>query len=743
MKTNAPHAPAAQSSRNSQTGSASDGPISCDVVLRDQEERLRLALDTAGMGTFVWYIPEDRGDPDARTLSLFGRSADCSLDLKTVLTACLHPEDAPGYANAIQQACDPAGNGTLRQEVRVHHPDGSLHWLSITGQTYFEGTPPCAMRMVGMVQDITGRKVQERHAALLADITAELYSARTSSEIMESASAKVLKHLGLSRCAFVEIDDSACLANVLHDFRAGPMPAVKGTWNLSNFHTAEELAELRAGRPIVIHNVLAAPRSFDAAGRFAQLRINALVTAPYVWHGQWRFALSAVSTQPRHWTEDEVQLLQEISIRVWTQIDRANVEEALAADLRDTQLLRDLGARLVTEADVQTLYDEVLAAAMKLTHADAGSVQILDADARALLLLSTHGFPADATVRFRSVDASSATSCGFALMTGQRTVIDFDDPALEDSKGDLRWHVRAGYLSAQSTPLIARSGRPIGMISTHWRKHRRPTEHEFRFLDLLARQAADLIEQRQAEQALRHSRDEAEQALQVKDRFLAILSHELRTPLTPLLMGVEYLLEEEGLSSHVLETLEMLRRNVLLESRLIDDLLDVTRASRGIMEVIRAPMDFHESVQHAIEVCRSEAEAKKHHLTVALDAARCQMDGDHARLQQVVWNLLKNACKFTPAGGQIHLRTSNRSENILLEVRDSGIGFSADAVDKIFEPFTQASTDIMRRFGGLGLGLAISKAAVLAHGGEITATSEGTGNGATFRVVLPLASPFH
>ncbi|PSB65380.1 histidine kinase, partial [Chroococcidiopsis cubana CCALA 043] len=185
--------------------------------------------------------------------------------------------------------------------------------------------------------------------------------------------------------------------------------------------------------------------------------------------------------------------------------DRKIAEAAIAADLKDTQLLRDLSARLVTEDDIQAIYQEIVATAIALTRADAGSIQILDEATQELVLLTTQGFERNMIDRFYRVNAGSNTPCGMALTTGERTFVDFDVPESEDPHAEMRLHREEGYLSAQSTPLIARSGKAIGMVSTHWRKHHRPSDRELRFLDLLARQAADLIEQRQAEAALRES----------------------------------------------------------------------------------------------------------------------------------------------------------------------------------------------------------------------------------------------
>ncbi|MEH1841862.1 MAG: ATP-binding protein [Nostoc sp.] len=185
--------------------------------------------------------------------------------------------------------------------------------------------------------------------------------------------------------------------------------------------------------------------------------------------------------------------------------DRKQTEAAIAADLEDTQRLRELSARLVTEGDIQTLYQEIISTAIALTQADAGTVQILDEATEDLLLLATQGFECNMTEHFYRVNASSDTPCGMALKSGGRTFVDFDVPESEDLDGSYRMHVEAGYLCVQSTPLITRSGKAIGMVSTHWRKHHRPSDHELDFLDLLARQAADLIEQRQAQAVLHES----------------------------------------------------------------------------------------------------------------------------------------------------------------------------------------------------------------------------------------------
>ncbi|MBD2067701.1 GAF domain-containing protein [Leptolyngbya sp. FACHB-671] len=196
----------------------------------------------------------------------------------------------------------------------------------------------------------------------------------------------------------------------------------------------------------------------------------------------------------------------DITDRKRVEAERKQAEAAAAADLEDTQRLRELSTRLVAEDDIQTLYQEIVATAIALTRADAGSVQILDEATQDCLLLAAQGFEQTIIERFYRVNASSNASCGMTLATGDCAFIDFDGPH-KDLDASVRWHFEAGYLSAQSTPLISRSGKVIGMVSTHWRKHHRPSDRELRFLDLLARQAADLIEQRQAQVTLRESEE--------------------------------------------------------------------------------------------------------------------------------------------------------------------------------------------------------------------------------------------
>ena len=232
----------------------------------------------------------------------------------------------------------------------------------------------------------------------------------------------------------------------------------------------------------------------------------------------------------------------------------------------------------------------------------------------------------------------------------------------------------------------------------------------------------------------------AEEASAAKDHFLAVLSHELRTPLTPVVTGIALLKDDPSLSDRGRHLLEVAGRNLELESRLIDDLLDVARVARRLVELDKRRVELSSIIDRAVEVCQPDIEARGLHFGVDYGPHPYVIEADAARLQQVFWNLLKNAIKFTPLGGCVGVRCRSDDGHVVVEVNDTGIGIEARDLDRIFDAFAQAERSLRRQFGGLGLGLAISRALVEMHGGGIEARSEGLNKGATFRVRLPLVA---
>ncbi|PYI87519.1 MAG: hypothetical protein DMF03_13230 [Verrucomicrobia bacterium] len=297
--------------------------------------------------------------------------------------------------------------------------------------------------------------------------------------------------------------------------------------------------------------------------------------------------------------------------------------------------------------------------------------------------------------------------------------------------------VRAmGISSLMAVPLPAHD-RVLGTITMVNASSRPCGTKELSLAEELAQRAALAVDNAALYKSAREARAQAERASLAKDRFLAMLSHELRTPLTPVLASVSALEGEEQMPSTLRDSLQLIRRNVELEARLIDDLLDLTRISKGKLQLSCETVDAHKLLQNALEICRSEIESKHLKFTSDFSAAHVRLEADPARLQQIFWNLIKNAVKFTPAGGKLSVRTSNGSTGeFCVEVEDSGRGIDPELLPRVFNAFEQGER---AHLGGLGLGLAISKALVDAHHGRISAESAGRNQGAKFTVAFPLS----
>jgi two-component system CheB/CheR fusion protein len=276
-------------------------------------------------------------------------------------------------------------------------------------------------------------------------------------------------------------------------------------------------------------------------------------------------------------------------------------------------------------------------------------------------------------------------------------------------------------LQVSAGPLLAPDDRVLGCVLT--------------LTDVTARRRAEL----EAERA----RHEAEAANQAKDHFLATLSHELRTPLTPVLAVISGMQDDDRLPADARAHLAMVQRNVELEARLIDDMLDLTRIARGKLELRREVADLKHVLDHALQTASGDLLQKRIKLVIDLAAADHGVWADTPRLTQVFWNLFSNAVKFTPAEGAITVRSwreeAPAGAQIVVEVADTGIGIEPDVLADIFDAFKQGEQAITRRFGGLGLGLAISKAIVELHGGSLAAASDGRGRGSVFSVRLPVS----
>lgn len=260
-------------------------------------------------------------------------------------------------------------------------------------------------------------------------------------------------------------------------------------------------------------------------------------------------------------------------------------------------------------------------------------------------------------------------------------------------------------------------------------------------VEVIAGTTRDVTERKRFEQELQRARDEALAASRAKDDFLAALSHELRTPLNPVLLLASDAANNFALPEELRATFETIRKNTELEARLIDDLLDLTGIARGKLQMKRSPVDVYDVLRDTLSNLAPEFHEKRVTLALELTQERAVVDADAARLSQVFGNLLRNAVKFTPPGGRVTIRSRQDGQATEILISDTGIGMTAGEIERVFAAFTQgdhASDPKGHRFGGLGIGLAIARSVVEAHGGELKASSDGRDHGSVFVVRLPL-----
>jgi signal transduction histidine kinase/CheY-like chemotaxis protein len=403
-----------------------------------------------------------------------------------------------------------------------------------------------------------------------------------------------------------------------------------------------------------------------------------------------------------------------------------------------TRLLR-VGSLFLRDGNLEQVLGEIVDAAIAISGADFGNVQILEPESGDLRIAAHRGFPAW-WVQFWNQVAAGHGVCGTALERGERVIVEdvehspiFDVPSLEMQR-------RAGVQAVQSTPLIGRSGKPVGMLSTHYRRPTRPISGALRTLDLLARQAADILERASAEQALKEANLRLVEADRRKNQFLAVISHELRNPLAPLRNSVRVLAGAVPGEEAARRAQAVIGRQVEHLTHLVDDLLEVGRIVSNRVHLRRENLDLNELARGTVEDHRGVFAGKGVALEVHTAPGAVAVNGDRTRLAQVIGNLLHNAAKFTPKGGRtlVAVEADGPHRQAIVRVQDSGRGMAPETLPHIFEPFIQADSSLAHTEGGLGLGLAIVKGLVELHAGSVEVGSAGMGKGATFTVSLPL-----
>jgi PAS domain S-box-containing protein len=419
------------------------------------------------------------------------------------------------------------------------------------------------------------------------------------------------------------------------------------------------------------------------------------------------------------------KIMRDISERKRAEEALRDSERRLAMELTAVTRMQQVSTRLVQADDFPALLTEILEAAIEITGADMGNIQLLEGGV--LKIVSQRGFDAPFLDFFNVVRESEGT-CGTAMQRGARVIVEdiTTSPVFAGTKA-LDVLLAARVRAVQSTPLVSRIGRMLGIFSTHYHAPQRPGERELRLLDVLARQAADSIERMQADLALR-------EADRRKDEFLAMLGHELRNPLAAVRNAVAIASLDETRRT---PALDIARRQVEQLGRLVDDLLDVARITQGRILLRKERVYLAPIIERAIESIRSFIESRGLHLAVAFPSEPIRIEADPARLEQVFLNLLSNAGKYTNVGGRIDVITARDGDDAVVRIRDTGIGIAAEMLPRLWDLFAQADRSLDRRQGGLGVGLTIARRLIEQHGARIEAHSEGVGKGAEFVVIFP------
>ena len=485
------------------------------------------------------------------------------------------------------------------------------------------------------------------------------------------------RKMNVSRVLYAEVQDDGT-AFIRRDWTAPGFPSLSGQHKTMDDFSPEVIAALRAGRTVVNDDVARDPRTSRYAAAYSGIGVRADLIIPYVRAGVLKVVLTLQSAQPRSWREQELQLVHETAERTWSAVEAAQAQGALRAERDQSKYIFDSMAEGFAALDRNWIILRMNAEGLRLTQLTAEQV-----------IGKNHW-----DVWPEMLGGETERVYRRVMETGKTEIIE----------------MRVELPNQQTSWMEMRTHRALdGGIAFFFR---------------------DVSERRNVQEQLTL-------ADRRKDEFLAMLAHELRNPLAPIGAAADLLQIAQLDEEHIRKTSQIIARQVRHMTSLVDDLLDVSRVTSGLVELNVEQLDIRHIVSEAIEQVTPLIRARRHHLVVELAPQAPQVSGDRNRLVQVLVNLLNNAAKYTHEGGQISLRTEARDDHVLIHVTDDGIGMAPDLVLRAFDLFTQAERSSDRSAGGLGLGLALVKSLVGLHGGTVTCASDGPARGSTFTVCLP------
>jgi signal transduction histidine kinase len=586
-------------------------------------------------------------------------------------------------------------------------------------------------------------EVMMHRISTLQSVTAALSEAVTLEQVADVVVRESLTSLG-ARMGAVHLLDAAGQNLELIAQQGMTLAGAAATARLPLSHSASAVIAVRTGRPLWI---LGRDRVRAACPELARRLTGegdpaALAAIPLAVGGRMAGVLALVFDEPDHLPEDDRVFALALVRHCAQAIERARLYEAERRSNQRLTLLARAGELLAASIDYETTLETVARVALPAL-ADYAFLDVLEGgSARRLARAAREGVQPEAEAMLaslRELPGAPATEARLDAVVDEATL-----HRLAGGPDDVAVLGRLELVSLLTVPLVARD-QALGVITLGFGPSgRRHTSADLEMALELARRAAIAVENamlhRESHEAVQRAQEanrRSELANRSKDEFLGVVSHELRTPLNAVLGWSQLLRGPAGADAAVLaKGLRVIDRNARAQAKLIDDILDVSRIITGKLRLELRPLELESVIRAALEVVRPAADAKNIELCSSVETGAA-VSGDPDRLQQVVWNILSNAVKFTPEGGRVEVALCRERAAATIRVRDSGRGIESDVLPYVFERFWQADSSPTRRHGGLGLGLAIVRHLVELHGGSVYAESAGPGLGSTFTVRLP------
>ena len=496
---------------------------------------------------------------------------------------------------------------------------------------------------------------------------------------------------------------------------------------------------LQSSEPVVVEDIRDDSRFevLDPLGRQGMISgVSVVITGRDQPFG----TIGVFSDQPRTFSQDDVHFLQAVANVLAAAIERqrdqdalGEVRDELARQLADMTTLHALSERLSNKIELTDVLQEVLSAVVGLHGAERGVLMLHDRDRGLMRTAAVLGLSSE-LLKHSQTTVTEWNSSNSRISPGNA---EGQEPDVSPQPIQAPWVAVPsieGLEEVLKIPLLIPGGDPVGLVALYDSEPRSPSARQTRLVELYVRQAAEFIDNARLYGQIRD-------ADRRKGEFLAMLGHELRNPLAPILNALHVMRMPNVDQPSIYAARDIAERQVKHLARLVDDLLDLSRIDSGKIELRKGRVDLREAVSRAVETTRPLIESRRHSLSVTLPDDPLPLEGDAARLEQVLSNLLNNAAKYTEPGGKLDLTVERQNGRFLVKVRDNGIGIAPELLPRVFDLFTQADCSLDRSQGGLGIGLTLVRSLVEMHGGRVAAHSEGTGRGSEFLIVLPAATP--